>query len=161
MRRFALALVASIALIGSTAAADMPVKMPVKAPVIVPMYNWTGFYIGGNIGYSWGKQDTSLLTGGTTLFSNSNNINGIIGSGPIGYNWQKNQWVLGVEADFQGSGQKGDGTFGLPGFDPCAPVAVCPVPASTISYSDKFDWFAPSAAASATRWARPATGFPT
>ena len=33
--------------------------MPLKAPPIVdPPYNWTGFYLGGNIGYSWGRATT-------------------------------------------------------------------------------------------------------
>jgi outer membrane immunogenic protein len=34
-------------------AADMPVKAPiVKAPAVMP-FNWTGFYVGGNVGYGW------------------------------------------------------------------------------------------------------------
>jgi opacity protein-like surface antigen len=38
---------------GSAFAADMPVKArPLPPP---PVYNWTGFYVGGNIGYSWGR----------------------------------------------------------------------------------------------------------
>jgi outer membrane immunogenic protein len=133
-----------MALVGSAAAADMPVKMPVKAPIVVPPYNWTGLYVGLNAGYSWGKQDNSLQTPGGAIIggnSNSDKINGFIGGGQIGYNWQINQWVLGLEGDFQGSGQKGNGTFGIPGFDPCAPVAVCPVPASVVGYTDKLDWF--------------------
>ena len=39
MRRIALALLATMVLVGNAAATDMPVKMPIKAPVIVPMYN--------------------------------------------------------------------------------------------------------------------------
>ena len=39
-------------------AADMPSKMPVKAPPIVaPVYNWTGFYVGGHAGYRWADAD--------------------------------------------------------------------------------------------------------
>ena len=138
MRRFGLTLLGLMALVGSAAAADMPVKVPVKAPVVVPLYNWTGFYVGGNVGYSWGKQDNSLVTGGVTVFTNSDSINGIIGGGQIGYNWQFNQIVLGVEADFQGSGQKGDGTFTLAAHQRhLSPIS----PASTIAYTDKLDWF--------------------
>jgi outer membrane immunogenic protein len=41
-------------------AADMPVKAPiVKAPAVMP-FNWTGFYVGGNVGYGWGNGDTSF-----------------------------------------------------------------------------------------------------
>jgi outer membrane immunogenic protein len=40
-------------------AADLAVR-PVKAPVIVdPGYNWTGFYAGVNVGYSWGRSSTT------------------------------------------------------------------------------------------------------
>ncbi len=34
-------------------AADIAPRMPVKAPVIAPAYNWSGFYIGGHVGYGW------------------------------------------------------------------------------------------------------------
>ena len=41
----------------SAMAADLPVKAPMMAPVAV--YNWSGFYIGGNAGYSWGRANTT------------------------------------------------------------------------------------------------------
>lgn len=132
MRRLSTALLAgatAFALTQAASAADLPVKAPVyKAPMAAPAYNWTGFYVGGNVGYSWGRQDDFVA--GTTL--GSVNVNGVIGGGQIGYNWQMNQIVLGVEADFQGSGQKGDGSFtGAPGL----------IPASTFTYTDKLEWF--------------------
>jgi outer membrane immunogenic protein len=37
-------------------------------------------------------------------------MNGVIGGGQIGYNWQRDRWVFGLEADIQGSGQKGSGS---------------------------------------------------
>lgn len=37
-------------------------------------------------------------------------MNGVIGGGQLGYNWQRDKWVFGLEADIQGSGQKGDGS---------------------------------------------------
>ncbi len=117
MRRFGLALLTSAALIGGAAAADMPIKAPVyKAPVVAPPYNWSGFYIGLNAGYSWGHQDNDLVVAatGATIFSNSDKLDGFIGGGQIGYNWQSDHWVFGLEADFQGSGQKADGTNVLP-----------------------------------------------
>jgi outer membrane immunogenic protein len=120
-------------------AADLPTKAPMytKAPVMAPVYNWTGFYVGGNVGYSWGSQDTSLVSGGATLFSDTVHPDGVIGGGQLGYNWQVNQWVLGLEADFQGSGQKDDGTY----FDPgCCAIAVIR-PAASVAYTDKLDWF--------------------
>jgi len=144
MRRIGLALLASIALIGSAAAADLPVKAPVyKAPVIAPPYNWTGFYIGLNAGGSWGHQDNDLVTvpGGVTLLSNSDNLDGFIGGGQIGYNWQVNQWVLGIEADFQGSAQKGDGSFATTTI-PAGFFAAALTPVNiTNAYTDKLNWF--------------------
>ncbi len=55
MKKFLLATVGSIALLGMAApalAADMAVKAPPPAPLPV-IYNWSGFYIGGNGG--WGQ----------------------------------------------------------------------------------------------------------
>jgi outer membrane immunogenic protein len=101
------------------------------------MYNWTGFYLGVNVGGSWGHQDVSVLNPGPTL-TNSNNVNGVIGGGQIGYNWQgpNSPWVFGIEADIQGSGQRATGLFSTP---PVTGVAV--VPGSSVAYEDKLDWF--------------------
>ena len=75
--------------VGMASAADLPTKMYTKAPIADPIYNWTGFYAGLNIGGSWGRQDNSLTTaGGLVLFNNSDHINGLIGGGQIGYNWR-------------------------------------------------------------------------
>ena len=119
MRHFSLALLAAVSTIALTqfaSAADLPVKGPVyKAPVVAPIYNWTGFYLGLNAGGSWGRQDNTLVTvpGGTTVFSNSDQLNGFIGGGQIGYNWQgASPLVLGIEADFQGTAQKRTDTMG-------------------------------------------------
>lgn len=144
MRRLGLALLASTVFMGAAAAADLPTKMYTKAPIAPAPFSWAGLYVGLNAGYSWGLQNNSLQTlGGVIVSGNSNNdkINGFIGGGQIGYNWQINQWVLGVEADLQASGQKGNGTFAIPGSDPCAPVASCPIPATSAAYTDKLDWF--------------------
>ncbi|MGH6683604.1 MAG: outer membrane protein [Pseudolabrys sp.] len=124
MRRLGFALLASTAFVGVAAAADLPRAAPVyKAPamIVAPPYNWTGFYVGGNIGYGWGSQDASLDGFGSL---GGANVDGIIGGGQIGYNWQMNQLVLGLETDFQGSDQKGDGGV-----------------AGTATYTNKLDWF--------------------
>ena len=50
-------------------AADLPLKAPpvyTKAPV-VPVYDWTGFYVGGNVGYSWANWDSTNV-GGIPIF---------------------------------------------------------------------------------------------
>jgi outer membrane immunogenic protein len=117
MRHLPLALLAAVSTIALTqiaAAADLPVNAPVyKAPPAVAAPLWTGFYAGVNVGYSWGRSSTDgTLTRATTgaligTGSGDIDLNGIIGGGQIGYNWQITNWVLGVEADIQGSGQKG------------------------------------------------------
>jgi len=99
-------------------AADLPYKAPPPAPVMIPVVNWTGFYIGINGGYSWGKAGRELsffnpLTGiqiippvGSGATSDSN-LNGGVFGGQLGYNWQSGNWVFGFETDAQWTGQRG------------------------------------------------------
>ncbi len=80
--------------LGSSAlAADLPVKAP-PAPVVAPVTSWTGFYIGGNVGYGWANVGVDGV---------SNDLTGVIGGGQLGYNWQTGPVVFGVEGDFQGA----------------------------------------------------------
>lgn len=85
---------------GSSAwAADLPVY---KAPPVVPAFSWTGFYIGANVGYGWARgQSWNTINGVTT--TSSGKMNGVVGGGQLGYNWQTGNFVLGVEVDGQGS----------------------------------------------------------
>jgi outer membrane immunogenic protein len=98
LRKFLLATVATVAFAGAASAADMPARMATKAVPFVQMYNWTGFYAGVNLGYGWGRASDDFGVAG--------NLNGVIGGGQIGYNWQMNNLVVGIETDFQGSGQR-------------------------------------------------------
>ena len=104
------AAVAFSALLGVDAAtaADLPVK---ALPPIAPIFNWTGFYIGGNVGGEWGHYSDPFAAGGTTAFGVTapavtiplaSNPSSFTGGGQIGYRWQQpgSQWVGGVEADF-------------------------------------------------------------
>ena len=136
MRRLGIALLALTLPAGAAAAADLPTKAPIyKAPVVAPLYSWTGLYVGVNVGGSWGSQDGTLVVGGVAQDSTTH-PDGVIGGGQIGYNWQFNQWVLGLEADFQGSSQKGDGSFFIPGGG-----ALLVIPPTNISFSDRLEWF--------------------
>jgi outer membrane immunogenic protein len=92
-------------------AADMAVKAP---PPPAPVYRWTGFYVGGNIGYSWGKASGDLndpaigffsgLGSLPTSFPQSLKPKGVIAGAQFGYDYQINPtWVVGLEADLQGS----------------------------------------------------------
>lgn len=98
------------ATIGSAAdAADL--KAPVyKAPIVAPapVSSWTGFYVGVNAGYSWGKANSTLLP--TSIFATpvSPSVNGGLGGAQAGYNWQVDRsWVVGLEADIQATGERG------------------------------------------------------
>ena len=113
-RSLGLAVFCSLVAVGSSFAADLPQRVPVKAaPAAIPMhvgYNWTGFYYGFNVGYGFASQDTSLVSNatGATVASGSANLDDITTGGQIGYNWQMQNWVFGLEADFQGSWQNDD-----------------------------------------------------
>lgn len=140
---------AVIAATSAASAADLAARPYTKAPVMEPIYNWTGFYIGGNVGYSWGRSsDTSTLTNGAgaVLFTSADraNMDGVIGGGQIGYNWQVQSWVWGLEADIQGSGQKGSRAYLCP-TGVCTPpfgvLAVFPGPAVPVSLEQKLEWF--------------------
>jgi outer membrane immunogenic protein len=98
----------------SALAADLAPHMYTKAPApVVAVYDWTGFYVGGNVGYSWGRSSTTQaftdsVTGAVLAASPSKfDLNGVIGGGQAGYNWQRDKWVFGLEADIQGSGERG------------------------------------------------------
>jgi outer membrane immunogenic protein len=94
-------------------AADLATRPYTKAPVIVdPGYNWTGFYVGLNGGYSWGRANTTIAPFAaifpTTAFAPfGQNVNGGLGGGQAGYNWQVDRkWVIGLEGDIQWTGER-------------------------------------------------------
>ena len=119
---------AAIAALSITSAAAADLSRPVyKAPPApVAVFDWTGFYIGANIGYGWGRAD-----GTTDGLSGSEDLNGVLGGGQIGYNWQVGNWVLGVEADGQGTDQKS--SFSVSGLVNGVPV--------TVTQNDSIPWF--------------------
>jgi outer membrane immunogenic protein len=125
-KRLLLATVA-IAVLGfcnSTLAADMPLKAPPPPPP-PPPFSWTGFYIGGNLGAAWGERHVTDRRLNGDVFDFSRSSDGVfIGGGQLGYNWQMNNFVLGIEWDFDGAGSNnhvgngipiGNGTFALRG----------------------------------------------
>jgi outer membrane immunogenic protein len=104
MKYFLLGTVGLVALgiaAAPASAADLPAKPITKAPPPIPIYDWTGFYIGGNGG--WGTQHRCFealdLTGVSLGSEGCHNANGGIAGGQIGYRWQTaGGWVWGVEA---------------------------------------------------------------
>jgi hypothetical protein len=131
MKRLLLASVAAIGLFApgtNLRAADMAVKAP-PPPYVPPQYNWTGFYIGGNLG-------AGAVTGTVfdTIGVSQGDIGGratFIGGGQIGYNWQFSpNLVFAIDWFFDGiSSDNGGGiTF------------ISPVTGDLITGSGKADW---------------------
>lgn len=110
----------ALALLSTTAmAADLPSRRapPVYVPPPLPVFSWTGLYIGAHAGYEFGSSQTS-----STVGFGSANPSGFIGGGHIGYNYQFGNFgglgsglVLGVEGDVDGSNYK-SGYFAGPMF---------------------------------------------
>jgi outer membrane immunogenic protein len=112
MRYFLLSGVAFLGLTAAAAAADLPARTEPLAPAFspVPIFTWTGFYVGVNAGWGWREDDNEavLLTpgagtpglAGTLAFSNGDD-GGFTGGGQIGYNYQIGTFVIGLETDIQ------------------------------------------------------------
>jgi outer membrane immunogenic protein len=129
--------------------------------VAAPVYDWSGFYIGGNVGYGVGRDRSSetavsgegfpILDPGTTLYGGSKlfdvSAQGVIGGGQIGYNWQASPAVVfGIETDIQASDIKGStgcivtcGTGVITA--PVSPLGFFPVVFTDDSVRHKLDWF--------------------
>ena len=89
---------------GSEQYSGKEMKQVAPAPPECP--NWTGFYIGGFSGYKFGVIDPRLsLTGAwgdmsavTSRANHDLDTSGAELGGLIGYNYEWNKWVLGMEA---------------------------------------------------------------
>ncbi len=117
---------------GPAIAADMPLKAPPPPPA--PVFSWTGFFGGLNVGGSWGRARSEFGISSVTSIAASDSVSpdGVIGGGQLGYNWQLDpNWLIGAEADIQASGEKASATR----FD------TVDVEGVTSSYEAKIDWF--------------------
>jgi outer membrane immunogenic protein len=119
MKRLLLASVALVALgvAVPASAADLGVRRgPAVAPIAVaPIYNWTGFYIGGHVGWAHAEHDVVFdpIFGFGTVTSGS--ADGFLGGGQVGFNYQVGQFVFGVEGQFSWTDLSRRDTFGIPG----------------------------------------------
>jgi len=112
----------SAALLSAVYAADMPLKAPALPPP--PACTWCGLYIGGNVGYSWGRWDASSDQGIFNFESAtaSPHLDGWLGGIQAGYNWQLlTPWVVGLEGDIQATGEKDSQSWTDPGVAAAAP----------------------------------------
>jgi len=105
-------LLSSVALLGLTAgamAADLPSRRA-PAPIVaaVPVFTWTGFYVGVNAGYGWNSDDEVTIDGVTFELDNEG---GFVGGAQVGYNYQIGSFVVGLEGDIQYADFGGDDDF--------------------------------------------------
>jgi outer membrane immunogenic protein len=120
MKKLLLGTVALAALAVPALAADMGV---VRRPVAyVAATNWTGCYVGGDVGEGWGHSDgystsaasvgrgTALLAAGVPL-SNTFNTSGVAGGFYGGCNYQFGAWVVGAEGDWTVNNKEGQAFY--------------------------------------------------
>src|SRR5229473_8067110 len=142
MKRILGAVMVTAALTAPSLAADLGARSYTKAPALAPVSNWSGFYVGGNLGYGWGNGNTdfSFLPDPTAFNFNNTTLGarstGVIGGAQAGYNWQIGSLVTGLEADIQGSGIKGSASStNLTGF------GLIHTDGMVISSEPKLSWF--------------------
>jgi outer membrane immunogenic protein len=117
MKKTLLGAIVAVALSGSAFAADLPARTYTKAPPpVVPVWSWTGFYIGGDLGGAWIQKDNALLSlppgppqaflpflaSGAIPVNYSTQGASFLYGAHGGYNFQVNNFVLGAEADIFG-----------------------------------------------------------
>jgi outer membrane immunogenic protein len=130
MKKYLLGIVGVLALTasGPAGAADMPLKAPAAAPVAA--FNWNRCYVGGHVGYGWGRDKNDF---GTAIASGLTENEGFPAEfGPFDHNtrggvagvqagcntqWAPN-WLVGIEGEFFGTGIKGSATAPEDGADP-------------------------------------------
>jgi len=116
VKKFLLASAAVLGIAGTASAADLRVRPPIVAPV--PLFNWTGCYIGGYVGGAWNERDATFTDLGNSTFRafsggfvpgrlegshswNAGLDDSFIGGGTVGCNWQPvgSPFVFGIEGE--------------------------------------------------------------
>jgi hypothetical protein len=130
-----------------------------------------GFYVGVNAGGAFSTHDNhddfntntafvgaTPLTGFSAVTSRNNDRSGFAGGGQIGYNYQMGGWVIGVEADIQGTsfgnnrdnsffGSNGNGFATVTPNDGLVAASVAGAPGNVAFFNNQFssrrnlDWF--------------------
>jgi outer membrane immunogenic protein len=120
---FASASLLALSAFAPAMAADLAARPYTKAPVAVAsVYNWTGFYIGGNAGggSSHNCWDTTTVAGAAVPVTaeGCHNATGAVVGGQVGYRWQSTNWVFGVEAQGDWADLKGSNVSSPAAFAP-------------------------------------------
>jgi outer membrane immunogenic protein len=101
--------------VGAASAADLGARPYTKAPLFAdPIFNWAGFYVGGNVGGAWTTQQW-VNSANTTVFGDlgpgqgfRQHGSGVFGGGQMGYNWQASNFVFGLEGTIAGLDNRGN-----------------------------------------------------
>jgi len=114
-----LVLAAAVTILASGAHADEP---------------WSGFYVGGNLGYGKAHANADFAVLGVPALSGSEDLSGAVYGAQAGYNAQFGKAVIGIEADIQGTSQKANATR-------ICPALACGAVSITQTSSDSIPWF--------------------
>lgn len=99
-----------LAIDGSASAADMAMRYKAPPYVAAQVFSWSGFYVGGQVGYADGNDhllEYFTAGGAFTGFQKKYDVSGVIGGGYAGVNYQSGYWVFGIEGDIEGGDIKG------------------------------------------------------
>jgi len=108
-----IAVASTVVFVRIASAADLPPQ-----PVPAPLSTWTGWYVGVNVGGTWGGASSintngfevfpglggAAAAGAATTSIDTGSHGTIMGGGQAGYNWQFTNWLAGFETDIQGLG---------------------------------------------------------
>lgn len=141
-----LACVIGCVLLVSTPAltADNLAQPHYKAAVSPQIVTWTGAYIGATLGYGWTESASTItaidtiitpffLSQGTMPRSLNSRFDGFIGGAEIGYNWQIDRWVTGLETDLSYSKMRAGVTYYAP--------EIGANPETLTSHNTELSWF--------------------
>ena len=105
MRKFLLGTSALIALVSPAISADMRAPVYTAPPPIVPVWSWTGCYVGGHAGGLWAKQKEWIVrTPGGAFFGQSlggHDADSWVGGAQVGCDYQfAGGFVIGIQGDY-------------------------------------------------------------
>jgi outer membrane immunogenic protein len=107
MKKFLVAGIATAALFSAPAfASDMPVRAPVYKAAVPAPYDWSGWYLVGNVGYGWDPTDWTWVPTGFPNNSVQTDPKGWLGGVQAGVQRQWGNWVAGIELSWDGGDLK-------------------------------------------------------
>jgi outer membrane immunogenic protein len=137
---------AAILASGSAFASDLPTHKAPPPPPPVPVFTWTGFYIGLNAGVAVNSSYNPVFVAGGLFPTSASNLvlgtnsggTGFTGGAEAGYNWQTGAVVFGLETDINYIDRSGvkNGTYAT---NPVGYGAAYPT--YTLSGFDQDNWF--------------------